>query len=107
MTLARLQVDRGDLAGAWQTLDFSLPAAGHSADYQGFTAHVLQRLGRFREAVVHYLNAARLAPGDGRWWLGLGLALEAERSSAANSAVAPEDVEARRIAVQERGRGQG
>ena len=78
MTLARLQVDRGDLAGAWQTLDFSLPAAGHSADYQGFTAHVLQRLGRHREAVVHYLNAARLAPGDGRWWLGLGLALEAE-----------------------------
>ena len=78
MTLARLQVDRGDLAGAWQTLDFSLPAAGHSADYQGFAAHVLQRLGRPREAVVHYLNAARLAPGDGRWWLGLGLALEAE-----------------------------
>ena len=78
MTLARLQVDRGDLAGAWQTLDFSLPAAGHSADYQGFSAHVLQRLGRPREAVVHYLNAARLAPGDGRWWLGLGLALEAE-----------------------------
>ena len=36
-----------------------------------------------------------------------GLALEAERSSAANSAVAPEDVEARRAAVQERGRGQG
>ena len=78
MTLARLQVDRGDLAGAWQTLDFSLPAAGHSADYQGFAAHVLQRLGRPREAVVHYLNAARLAPGDGRWWLGLGLALDAE-----------------------------
>jgi MSHA biogenesis protein MshN len=78
MTLARLQVDRGDLAGAWQTLDFSLPAAGHNADYQGFAAHVLQRLGRPREAVVHYLNAARLAPGDGRWWLGLGLALEAE-----------------------------
>lgn len=78
MTLARLQVDRGDLAGAWQTLEFSLPAAGHSADYQGFAGHVLQRLGRFREAAVHYLNAARLAPGDGRWWLGLGLALEAD-----------------------------
>lgn len=38
---------------------------------------------------------------------GEGLALEAERSSAANSAVAPEDVETRRAAVQERGRGQG
>ncbi len=38
---------------------------------------------------------------------GEGLALEAQRSSAANSAVAPEEVEARRAAVQERGRGQG
>ena len=39
--------------------------------------------------------------------VGEGLALEAQRSSAANSAVAPEEVEARRAAVQERGRGQG
>jgi enoyl-CoA hydratase len=38
---------------------------------------------------------------------GEGLKLEAQRSSAANSAVAPEEVEARRAAVQERGRGQG
>ncbi len=38
---------------------------------------------------------------------GDGLALEAARSSAANSAVAPEEVEARRAAVQARGRGQG
>jgi len=36
-----------------------------------------------------------------------GMAIEAERSSAANSAVSPADVEARRAAVQERGRGQG
>ena len=78
MTLARLQVDRGDLAGAWQTLEFSLPVAGHHADYLGFAAHVLQRLGRHREAIVHYQAAARLAPGDGRWWLGLGLAMESE-----------------------------
>lgn len=38
---------------------------------------------------------------------GEGLAIEATRSSAANAAVAPEQVEARRAAVQERGRGQG
>lgn len=38
---------------------------------------------------------------------GEGMALEAERSSAANAAVAPEAVEARRTAVQQRGRGQG
>jgi enoyl-CoA hydratase len=38
---------------------------------------------------------------------GEGMKLEAERSSAANSDVAPEQVEARRMAVQERGRKQG
>jgi MSHA biogenesis protein MshN len=81
MTLARLQLDRANLAGAWQTLDFSLPAAGNSADYQGFAAHLLQRLGRHREAAKHYQAATVLAPGDGRWWLGLGLAQEAEGNS--------------------------
>ncbi len=35
-----------------------------------------------------------------------GMAIEAGRSSAANSAVSPEEVEARRAGVQERGRGQ-
>ena len=81
MSLARLQVDRGDLAGAWQTLDYSSPAAGNNADYQGFMAHVLQRLGRNRDAAKHYQAATRLSPDDGRWWLGLGLALEAEGQS--------------------------
>lgn len=37
---------------------------------------------------------------------GKGLELENARSSAANSQVSPEEVEARRMAVQERGRGQ-
>ena len=78
MALARLQVDRGDLAAAWTTLDASLPAAGNSADYQGFAGNVLQRLGRSREAITRFQAAARLAPGDGRWWLGLGLAHDAE-----------------------------
>ena len=78
MALARLQVDRGDLSAAWTTLDASLPAAGNSADYQGFAGNVLQRLGRSREAIARFQAAARLAPGDGRWWLGLGLAHDAE-----------------------------
>lgn len=78
MSLARLQVERGDLAAAWQTLHFSLPAASAHADYLGFSGHVLHRLGRYKEAVTHYQQALRLAPGDGRWWLGLGLALEGE-----------------------------
>ncbi|MBV5323421.1 tetratricopeptide repeat protein, partial [bacterium] len=64
MSLARLQVDRGDLAGAWQTLDYSLPAAAGNADYQGFAAHVLQRLGRNKEAAERYQAASRLSPAD-------------------------------------------
>jgi MSHA biogenesis protein MshN len=88
MSLARLQVDRSNLAGAWQTLDYSQPAAGNNADYQGFAAHVLQRLGRNREAAERYQAATRLSPGDGRWWLGLGLALDAEgRSGEAREAL--------------------
>ncbi len=87
MSLARMQVDRGDLAGAWQTLNFSLPAAGNSADYQGFAAHVLQRLGRHKDAAEYYQVATRLSPGEGRWWLGLGLAFEGEgRSTEAREA---------------------
>lgn len=82
MSLARLQVDRGDLPGAWQTLQASLATAANSADYQGFAAHVLQRLGRHKESVEHYQAATRLAPGEGRWWLGLGLALEADGRAA-------------------------
>jgi len=78
MSLGRLQVDRGDLPGAWKTLQRSLPAAGGSADYQGFAAHVLQRLGRSKEAAEYYQTATRLMPAEGRWWLGLGLALEAD-----------------------------
>ncbi len=78
MSLGRLQVDRGDLPGAWQTLQRSLPAAANSADYLGFVAHVLQRLGRSKEAIEYYQAATRLAPAEGRWWFGLGLTLESE-----------------------------
>ena len=78
MTLARMQLERGDLPGAWQSLNYSMPAASANVDYQGFAGHVLQRLGRYKEAAEHYQQALRLSPGEGRWWLGLGLALEAD-----------------------------
>ena len=78
MSLARLQVERGEVAAAAQTLQYSMPVASANPDYLGFTGHVLQRLGRYKEAAELYQTAARIAPGDGRWWLGLGLAMEAE-----------------------------
>jgi len=82
MSLARLQVDRADLPGAWQTLQRSLPFAASSAEFQGFAAHVLQRLGRSKEAAAYYQAATRLAPAESRWWLGLGLALESDGRAA-------------------------
>jgi MSHA biogenesis protein MshN len=78
MTLARLQVDRGDLAAAARTLQGSQSFAAGNADYQGFSGHVQHRLGQPKEAIGYYQSAARIAPSDGRWWLGLGLALEAD-----------------------------
>jgi MSHA biogenesis protein MshN len=56
-------------------------AAGN-ADYQGFAGHVQHRLGQEKASVDFYQSAARLAPADGRWWLGLGLALEADHRPA-------------------------
>ena len=55
-----------------------LSAAGErSADFQGFAGALLNRAGRAAEAVDRYQTATRLSPGDGRWWAGLGIALEA------------------------------
>ncbi len=82
MTLARLQVERGDLAGAARTLQGSQSFATGNADYLGFSGHVQQRLGQPKAAVEFYQAAVRLAPNEGRWWLGLGLALESDQRTA-------------------------
>lgn len=82
MTLARLQMERGDAAGAARTLRTSESFAAANADYQGFSGYVLHRLGKNRDAADHYRTATRIAPTEGRWWFGLGLSLEAEGSVA-------------------------
>ncbi|MFA7290762.1 MAG: tetratricopeptide repeat protein [Rhodocyclaceae bacterium] len=82
MTLARLQVDRGDLAAAARTLRGSQSFAAGNADYLGFAGHVQHRLGQPKEAIDFYQAAVRIAAADGRWWLGLGLALEADHRAA-------------------------
>ncbi len=82
MTLARLQIEKGDAAGAWQSLQASMGAGANNADYQGLAGNVLQRLGNGKEAAEHYRAALRLSPNDGRWWIGLGLALESQGNGA-------------------------
>lgn len=78
MSLARLQLERGDPAAADATLVRSQSFAEASADYAGFMGHLKTRLGDHRQAISLYARATRLAPADGRWWLGLGLAQEAD-----------------------------
>lgn len=79
MILARLQVEHGQLADAQETMARHAIYGERSADYQAFHALLLQRLQRPREAVERYRTAAELRPGEGRWWFGLGLALEADQ----------------------------
>jgi MSHA biogenesis protein MshN len=77
MLLARLQVERGALDQASQTLERSLPYADTQADYQAFFAALLQRQNRHKEAVERYQKVLQLAPGNGVWLMGYGISLQA------------------------------
>jgi len=78
MSLARVQLELGELAKADETLGRFQSQAMHLPDYAGFQGHLKSRLGQHGEAVGHYSRAVRMAPGEGRWWLGLGMALQAD-----------------------------
>jgi MSHA biogenesis protein MshN len=77
MLLARLQVERGDVPLALETLQKTLPYAGEQADYQSFVAALQQRQGRHDEAVAHYQIALKLVPNNGLWLMGIGISLQA------------------------------
>lgn len=74
--LARLHAEARDWGAAWRVLERSAPHAGKDAEYQGFAGTVLRQLKRPGEAADAYRRAIALQPQEGRWWVGLGLALE-------------------------------
>jgi MSHA biogenesis protein MshN len=78
MILARLEVERGELGPAVETLQRTLPYAVERADYQAFFAALLQRQARHKDAIEHYLIALRKTPQNGVWWMGVGISLQAE-----------------------------
>lgn len=82
MTMARIQVERGNQAEALATLEKYQVAGERNADYQGFIAVLSQNLRRSHEAVLRYKAALRLKPREGRWWFALGEALEADKRAA-------------------------
>ncbi len=77
MLLARLQVERNELALALDTLQKTLPYAYQQADYQAFIAALLQRQNRHNEAILRYQIALQLSPNSGVWLMGLGISLQA------------------------------
>jgi MSHA biogenesis protein MshN len=77
MVLARLEVERGDVTSAINTMVGVLPYVNSDPDFHAFLAALLQREGRHREAVDYYRAALRGVPGNGVWMMGLGISLRA------------------------------
>ena len=83
MMLARLQLDKPNGGpAALETLMRSLPYAADNGDYRAFLAGVLQREQRYREAAEHYQLALQVAPDNSVWWMGLGIAFQADNHPA-------------------------
>jgi MSHA biogenesis protein MshN len=82
MILARLQLEKGELRSAIETLDRGLAHARERADYLAFLAALLQRDGQHRKAADQYLLALQKSPQNGIWWMGLGISLQAEQKTA-------------------------
>jgi MSHA biogenesis protein MshN len=82
MNLARLYVEKNDYAAAWEVLTKSSAHAQQNPEYLAFCGTVLQRLNRSADAVPYYRNALQLKPREGRWWVGYGIALEADGKAA-------------------------
>ncbi len=73
--LARALADRGDAAGA---IDKLASARALGPDALGLRAGLRAQQGDFKQALVDYEAAVRAQPGNSLWWLGLGVALEAQ-----------------------------
>lgn len=78
LVLARVQIERNAVNDAIATLERSLPYAAEQADYHAFLAALLQRAGRQKAAIEHYVIALKKSPQSGLWWMGLGISLQAD-----------------------------
>lgn len=85
--LARLLVERNDIPNALATLQRHAMGAEDNAEYRGFRAALLQRVGRHTEAIAEYRQALRLTANNAVWWVGLGMSFDAtERAKEAGDA---------------------
>lgn len=75
MLLARLEADRGDLAGAVNTLQSHLDIGRQNGEYLALLAALLQKQGRHKEAVEQYQGAIELGGAKPAWFMGQGISL--------------------------------
>jgi MSHA biogenesis protein MshN len=78
LALARLQLERGADSDALATLQRSLAHGEANADYHAMLANALGRLGQHEQAAERFEIAARLAPRNPVWLMGLGVELRAD-----------------------------
>lgn len=73
LTLARLQVESGDVGGAIRLLEADHSSARDEPQFHAFLAALLLRVERYDDAVQHYLVALRSDPANASWLVGVGL----------------------------------
>lgn len=87
MLVGRLRFEQGDNAGALTVLENHAKYAERNGEYQAFFALLLQKARKYPESIERYRTALALRASEGRWWYGLGLALEgADRKEEARQA---------------------
>ena len=75
---ARLLIDQGDLVKARSVLERAAPPVAADPDYHALLAALYQRSGLYAQAAQSYRGALQAQPDNGVWWMGLGMALEAQ-----------------------------
>ena len=77
--LARLYVDQGQERDAIAVLEKAQKQNPGSAHLMSFRAALYQRSGRYADAAKAYRDALTVGPNEGKWWVGLGISLEAQK----------------------------
>ena len=100
MVLARIEVERGEVTAAINTMVGVLPYVQSDPDFYAFLAALLQREGRHREAADYYRTALRGVPGNGVWMMGLGISLRASNLAAEARDAFQRAIESRQLSPQ-------